>query len=44
VSARGGFVRREDLSTKRIKRLEARLTKCAGGLLELAEARATGAD
>jgi uncharacterized protein YprB with RNaseH-like and TPR domain len=42
--ARGGFVRREDLSTKRIKRLEARLTKCAGGLLERAEARATGAD
>ena len=42
--ARGGFVRREDLSTKRIKRLERRLTKRAGGLLELAEARATGAD
>jgi uncharacterized protein len=44
VFARGGFARREDLSTKRIKRLEARLTKCAGGLLEVAEARATVAD
>jgi uncharacterized protein YprB with RNaseH-like and TPR domain len=44
VFARAGFARREDLSLKRIKRLEGRLTKRAGGLLELADASATGAD
>jgi lipopolysaccharide biosynthesis regulator YciM len=38
VFARGGFARREDLSAKRIKRLEARLTKRSGKLLALAEA------
>jgi len=44
VFARAGFARREDLSAKRIKRLEGRLTKRAGGLLELADACATGPD
>jgi uncharacterized protein len=37
VFSRGGFARREDLSVKRIKRLEARLTKRTGGLLALAD-------
>src|ERR1700733_6493624 len=36
VFARGGFARREELSVKRIKRLEARLTKRTGRLLTLA--------
>jgi hypothetical protein len=34
--SRGQLARREDTSTKRIQRLEARLTKRKGGLLELA--------
>jgi hypothetical protein len=38
VFARNGFARREDLSVKRIKRLEARLTKRNGRLLALADA------
>jgi uncharacterized protein YprB with RNaseH-like and TPR domain len=38
VFARGGFARREDLSMKRIKRLEGRLTKRSGKLLALTEA------
>ena len=38
VFARSGLARREDLSVKRIKRLEARLTKRNGRLLALAEA------
>jgi hypothetical protein len=37
VFARGGFARREDLTMKRIKRLEGRLTKRSGRLLVLAE-------
>jgi uncharacterized protein YprB with RNaseH-like and TPR domain len=37
VFARGGFARREDLTVKRIKRLEGRLTKRSGKLLALAE-------
>jgi uncharacterized protein YprB with RNaseH-like and TPR domain len=40
--ARGGFARREDLSLKRIKRLEGRLTKRTGRLLALADASAVG--
>src|ERR1700688_627839 len=40
VFARGGFARREDLSVKRIKRLERRLTKHNGRLLALANASA----
>ena len=36
--ARGGFARREDLSMKRIKRLEGRLTKRSGKRLALTEA------
>ncbi|HXO62908.1 MAG TPA: ribonuclease H-like domain-containing protein [Candidatus Acidoferrales bacterium] len=42
VFARGGFARREDVSLKRIKRLEVRLTKRSGRLLELANANAGG--
>lgn len=42
VLARSGFARREDLSLKRIKRLEGRLTKRNGRLLALADAGATG--
>ena len=38
VFARSGLARREDLSVKRIKRLEARLTKRNGRLLALADA------
>jgi hypothetical protein len=41
VFARNGFARREDLSVKRIKRLEARLTKRTGRLLALADANST---
>ena len=44
VFARGGFARRQDLSAKRIKRLERRLTKRVGGLLDLPDASATSAD
>jgi hypothetical protein len=40
--APGGFARREDLSKKRIKRLEARLAKRAGKLLSLTDFSATG--
>jgi uncharacterized protein YprB with RNaseH-like and TPR domain len=40
VFARGAFARREDLSVKRIKRLEARLTKRTGRLLALADTSA----
>jgi len=42
VFARGSFVRREDLSLKRIKRLEGRLSKVTGKLLSLDETRASG--
>ena len=42
VLARSGFARREDLSLKRIKRLEGRLTKRNGRLPALADAGATG--
>jgi hypothetical protein len=42
VFARGGFARRRDLSLKRIKRLEGRLSKRTGKLLSLGETRATG--
>jgi uncharacterized protein YprB with RNaseH-like and TPR domain len=42
VFARGGFARREDLSAKRIKRLERRLTKHTGRLLALADAGTAG--
>jgi uncharacterized protein len=42
VFARGGFARREDLSLKRINRLEGRLTKGTGKLLALADASAVG--
>jgi tetratricopeptide (TPR) repeat protein len=41
VFAQAGLARREDLSLKRIKRLEARLTKRTGRLLELAGASTT---
>ena len=43
VLARSGFAHREDLSLKRIKRLEGRLTKRNGRLLALPDAGATGA-
>src|SRR6202163_374589 len=42
VFARGTFARREDLSVKRIKRLEGRLAKRTGRLLVLADSGATG--
>jgi uncharacterized protein YprB with RNaseH-like and TPR domain len=42
VFARSGFARREDLSTKRIKRLEGRLTKRTGRLLSLADTSGAG--
>src|ERR1700681_857703 len=41
VFPRSGLMRREDLSIKRIKRLEARLTKRTGRLLALADASST---
>src|SRR3984893_15461918 len=41
VFARNSFARREDLSVKRIKRLEARLTKRTGKLLALDDASRT---
>ncbi len=40
VFARGGFARREDLSVKRIKRLEGRLTGRTGKLLALSDTSA----
>src|ERR1700730_13869262 len=40
--AQRGIARREDLSLKRIKRLEGRLSKRTGKLLSLGETRATG--
>jgi uncharacterized protein YprB with RNaseH-like and TPR domain len=40
VFARGGFARREDLSVKRIKRLEGRLTRRTGRLLALSDTSA----
>src|SRR6202049_1988065 len=42
VFARRGFTRHEDLSVKRIKRLEGRLTKRTGRLLALADRNAIG--
>jgi uncharacterized protein len=42
VFARSGFARREDLSTKRIKRLEGRITKRTGRLLSLADTSGAG--
>src|SRR6202163_2774897 len=41
VFPRSGLMRREDLSVKRIKRLEVRLTKRTGRLLALADASST---